>query len=213
MASAFNVKLKRLFRKHSRLLPYIGALIVFATFVVRDGLREHLKDEAASIRAANDVFAIREDNMETRLELRDLHNDIVNKNALNSFSDIGLLHTRAKQMYYSLGSVAYLIETTNDQEDIPRIKALDEELTKIRFGSLDLNISKSTVIALTMNAMTLESKMALFEDETLQHARVKLQRARELYDVWTWVSYVLYAIGWGLGLVGKVYGVDGVNAA
>ena len=28
----------------------------------------------------------------------------------------------------------------------------------------------------------------------------------------TWISYALYAIGWGLGLVGKLYGVAGLAA-
>jgi hypothetical protein len=183
------------------LLVYLGAFIVFLTFIVKEGLREHLKDAAGSISAANDVFAIREDNMETRLELGEL------KAVDHSWSDIRLVQTKSQQMYYSLGAVAYLIETTNDEEDVPRIKALDQELTKIRFGSLDLNISPSTINGLTVSAFALELKIAQFEDDVMRRARINLQQKRALYDMSTWVSYGLYTIGWGLGLVGKLYGV------
>jgi hypothetical protein len=72
-------------------------------------------------------------------------------------------------------------------------------------------MSPSTVSALSLSASALELQLAQFEDEVMQHARLKLQRKQELYDIFTWVSYVLYAIGWGLGLVGKLYGVDGFS--
>ncbi len=199
-------------RNRNRLLTYVGAFIVFGTFVVKDGLREHLRDAAGSISAASNVFAIREDNIETRLELADLKKNLADKDAANrSWSDVRVVQTKSQQMYYSLGAVAYLIETTHDEEDVPRITVLDQELTKIRFGSLDLNMSPSTVSALSLSASALELQLAQFEDEVMQHARLKLQRKQELYDIFTWVSYVLYAIGWGLGLVGKLYGVDGFS--
>jgi hypothetical protein len=212
MPSDFSMALKRFMRNRNRLLTYVGAFIVFGTFVVKDGLREHLRDAAGSISAASNVFAIREDNIETRLELADLKKNLADKDAANrSWSDVRVVQTKSQQMYYSLGAVAYLIETTHDEEDVPRITVLDQELTKIRFGSLDLNMSPSTVSALSLSASALELQLAQFEDEVMQHARLKLQRKQELYDIFTWVSYVLYAIGWGLGLVGKLYGVDGFS--
>lgn len=188
---------------------FLGALIVLLTFVVKDGLREHLKDAAGSISAANDVFAIREDNMGTRLELEELKRDIEKNTIDHSWSDVRIIQTKCHEMYYALGAVAYLIETTDDKEDTPTIKSLDQELTRIRFDSLALSISPSTVSTLSENASALELKIAKFEDEVVERARIKLQQNQARYDGWTWISYVLYTIGWGLGLLGKIYGVPG----
>ena len=51
-----NGNLKQFFKTHDRLLSVIGAIIVFATFVVREGLRERLKDTSDSIAAAQMEF-------------------------------------------------------------------------------------------------------------------------------------------------------------
>jgi hypothetical protein len=40
------------FQRHSKGVSFIGALIIFLTFIVRDGLREHLKDLVDSINYA-----------------------------------------------------------------------------------------------------------------------------------------------------------------
>jgi|HubBroStandDraft_6_1064221.scaffolds.fasta_scaffold1225666_2 hypothetical protein len=52
-------------RKHSRLLTFIGALIVFTTFIVKEGMREHLKSVGDSLEIGDYMFALREDNART----------------------------------------------------------------------------------------------------------------------------------------------------
>jgi hypothetical protein len=209
MAALFSTNLRRFFGRHGRILTLLGALIVFLTFVVKDGLREHLKDAASSISAANDVFAIREDNMGTRLELEELKKDLDGNATGQSWSDIRIVQAKCRRMYYALGAVAYLVKAADDKEDTPTIRSLDQELTKIRFDSLALNMSASTVGTLGQSASALELRMAKFEDDVVERARLKLQQRQALYDSWTWISYVLYTIGWGLGLVGKLCGVPG----
>jgi hypothetical protein len=53
--------LKRFLREHNRVLALIGAAIAFGTFVIKDGLRENLKDLVGSLENARSVFAIRND--------------------------------------------------------------------------------------------------------------------------------------------------------
>jgi hypothetical protein len=136
----FSTNLRRFCRRDGRILTLLGALIVFLTFVVKDGLREHLKDAAGSISAANDVFAIREDNMGTRLELEELKKDLERNAPDQSWSDIRIVQAKCHEMYYALGAVAYLVEATDDKEDTRTIRSLGQELTRIRFDSLALNI-------------------------------------------------------------------------
>src|SRR5262249_8677117 len=53
-------------------------------------------------------------------------------------------------------------------------------------------------------------------DDTRQLARdvlaeaAKERKAREtIVSATTWLSYILYTLGWGLGLAGRLYGVSG----
>jgi hypothetical protein len=64
-----NLDLGRFFRRHNRLLTFAGALIVFVTFLVKEGKRESLKDLADSVDAAESVFVIRSDNFTTPVQL------------------------------------------------------------------------------------------------------------------------------------------------
>jgi hypothetical protein len=49
------------FKRHGKWVSFIGALIVFSTFVVKDAIRENLKNLVDSLASAENNFAIRED--------------------------------------------------------------------------------------------------------------------------------------------------------
>ncbi len=55
------VRSRSYFRRHKRALTIVGALIVFATFVVKDGIRDDLKDRLDTINQAETTFNIRQD--------------------------------------------------------------------------------------------------------------------------------------------------------
>jgi hypothetical protein len=55
-------QLKRFIHKYDRLLSVLGALIIFLTFLAREGFRDELKELVDSIDAAQSVFLIRSDN-------------------------------------------------------------------------------------------------------------------------------------------------------
>jgi hypothetical protein len=60
----------KFFRRHERLISFIGASIVLATFILREIVRDHLKDLADSLDQAQSVFSIRGQLDETNLRLR-----------------------------------------------------------------------------------------------------------------------------------------------
>jgi hypothetical protein len=43
-------------KRHGRLLSLVGALVVFVTFVAKEGIREHMKEVTDSIQGAENVF-------------------------------------------------------------------------------------------------------------------------------------------------------------
>lgn len=46
--------------------------------------------------------------------------------------------------------------------------------------------------------------------EVFKKAENTRKRDEIFLNIFTWCSYALYALGWGLGLLGKLYGVEGV---
>ncbi|MGD0467697.1 MAG: hypothetical protein ABSA54_04910 [Terriglobales bacterium] len=48
---------------------------------------------------------------------------------------------------------------------------------------------------------------------TLADAQAARTHQERLYRIATWVSYCLYALGWGFGLIGKLYGIDSMDVS
>ena len=108
-----DVRIKDFVVRHHRTLTFVGALVVFVTVVVKDGLREQLKDLVSSISAAESVFAIRNDTSTTTMWLQRLQEQVdwvAEKNKLKGTSFSGdmveKLHSSLQitnEMHESLG--------------------------------------------------------------------------------------------------------------
>ena len=48
--------------------------------------------------------------------------------------------------------------------------------------------------------------------DVLAEATKKRKERQKIVNATTWASYVLYTLGWGLGLVGRVYGAEEIEA-
>jgi|ERR1700722_1190414 len=81
MADSENVTpkaggIKALLEKHGKVLTFMGALIVFGTFVVRDELREHWSQTANAVNMAEYIYSIRVDTSQETTNFRTLANEI-----------------------------------------------------------------------------------------------------------------------------------------
>jgi hypothetical protein len=110
-------------RRHNRILTFIGAFIVFATFVVKDGIREHLKDLTDSVAAAESVFLIRDENIETSRTLGNIQRQIaaITQTADNSPLYAAALDVEIVKLYmsnteYFLDNIYRLISKLPDQK-------------------------------------------------------------------------------------------------
>lgn len=58
--------------------------------------------------------------------------------------------------------------------------------------------------------MSLLTESRNFGSDVLNVAKkTHAEKARQS-EIWTWVSYGLYTLGWGMSLYGRLRGVDGV---
>src|ERR1700752_71865 len=79
--------------RYDRLLAFAGALIVFLTFVVKEGKRDELKDLTAAIDSAESIFVIRTQMGASNEKLRLL---------IQSIKDVQQLQLRIQEMQFSM---------------------------------------------------------------------------------------------------------------
>jgi hypothetical protein len=231
-----EARLKIFFGKHRRLVTFIGALIVFVTFVIKDGLREQLKDLVSSIDSAESVFAIRNDTATTAMWLQRLQEQvdwIAEKIKLKGTSYSGdmvermhssleIINEVHESLDVSLGNISQLLEKVpGQQQNEKKHKEIEDRLRDLREQrEALLMIFTREPMSILWKIAPLLSETQKASDDTRQFAKdvlaeaTKERKQRErVVNATTWTSYVLYTLGWGLGLAGRVYGVDGVEGA
>jgi hypothetical protein len=237
-------RLKKLVRRNEKILTFVGALIVFATFVIREGVRERSKESADAMRAATisytnfkaleyiiaiestppDIVKKMENLSSDRYEdgqERQKAEDIVEvRPYLERSPQIAVVESMQANLYVEpFSNIADKRKTMEDCSDIVN-KAHD------RLNSVPI-LSKEQLRAMSAakvqefidtyerwdGMMQKDAGKALQEVESLkERAQSETERAKRNYELSTLASYVLYTIGWGLGLLAKVFGSGSVEA-
>ena len=106
--------------------------------------------------------------------------------------------------------------------DQRRVKALEERLTDIRESRaaalqvLTRDPSMNSVWefgTLLANTEKLSSEIRSLSVDVLRVAHATKDRRETFYSASIWASYVLYAVGWGLGLLGRMFGAEPIDGA
>jgi hypothetical protein len=253
------------FRRHGRIVTFAGATIVLATFIVKEGIREHLKNLTDTVDTAESVFLVRTDLEKLRAEVGrsriaspaipaditpfqiaardvdDCHRSLdVVRNELEIIA--GLINKLPDQQTpIAITNNGTLIEgflTLNGQQPIPIwvtntwyggiktpeghwrvLEAQRKQLWKDEYAvrglmrpdhSRDLDAASASR-RLESVSFELVSNTQDFGFVILREA-MKIKRGKEhSYDFFTNLSYGLYGLGWTLGLVGRIFGVPGLN--
>jgi hypothetical protein len=74
--------IKRFVHKHESWLTFAGAFIVFITFVVKEGLREHWQATADALNAARYTFELKKQSSETRADIEELRHYVQTRKSL-----------------------------------------------------------------------------------------------------------------------------------
>jgi hypothetical protein len=231
------------FRKHSRFLSFVGALIVFATYIIKEGVREDLKDLISSIATAESTFKVRADNGSIQNQLKSLlgtgwvqpsHSktssigtisreiDLYVRNARNSSDDAMLYMDRTEELDRKLDSAKGRLQGISELRS--KLYPLIDERNEIanyviatRYSAADGPPPRKTTATEAQQQLDkiagVETDTEKLEDTSdsmaqiaLQDAELQRKNGELLLQRWTWASYGLYTVGWGLGLTGKLYG-------
>ena len=257
-------KLKSLYKyflKHqSTLLTFLGAAIVLATFVVKDAIRENVKDLLQSIDAAQSIFVLRNDTatvidllraVEKNMALRQ-ETTVAGKGQLTTerlsydlLDNVVVLNGRLEStIEASLGNISELIaklpedrlQTRHEKngevfwtDDRDKLSELNKELLSIVQSSIDIAAEWNEKLPLqgnqkewTTRLVQLSEKVSelerragnlmtdtnQFQVEIVRKAQNVAREKERDYGRYTLWSYALFVIGWLLGLVGKLKGVE-----
>lgn len=236
--------------KHAQLVTFVGALIVFATFIFREEVREEMKDLGSSIDAAQAVFETRRDTSALAEQL-----NVVGIIAINIAGSVMKGRTpeeREGQVLFTLRLRAFAVKTyagsleesidnasrllgkldaeAGQAKTASELKTRTVELQKrcddaadhLRPWAVDPKhlrtereldtLFANQLVPLISDSYTLSGDIQKLAQDVLKRAQQAKERLERRYRWINWLSIGLFTGGWGLGLVAKLYGVDGVGA-
>lgn len=233
----------RSFRKyvsgHSRLLIFVGALIVFVTYVVKEGLRDRLRDLVTSTDAAQSVFLGERENQRISQRLAEVFRvSVLTYDNMHSpapkpgetypltmstvISHFQAASDAEDRLENQLSAVERLLKTmpkdhnrsaTLDDlhEQFKAVKEADEHFRNTPYSPDKLQENLNASVGLEHEAWNTETAIQKFATVILKDSETVKKRYEIYFEIATWSSYLLYSLGWGLGLIGKLFGADGVG--
>ena len=226
------------FGRHSRMLSFVGALIVFATFIVKEGIKEKLKEDLDAISNAETVYAIREDNTRISGSRITVEWRQIKDNSLGPASDpsgqadrneqkADLLDETDDALNSSFSNLFILEKAARefDARDIPNLKDEHDMQDKLKDdydGMLAGGMTDDHYLEPSPKDEHDLDDFVKFEDNSefnltrndligthiQELIEDKRERNERYYSIASILSYVFYVIGWTLGLCGRLFGVD-----
>lgn len=205
-----DIKIKRearivsQFKKYRRVLSVFGLFIVFITFVVKDAYREQLSELRARVSSEYNLFTI-------ELEFKKLAEDIDQDNTPPDRQDNCLEVAREKNsLELMLNGIAYFVDAFPDKERWkPRLDELYSKYNHandiwMAFGSHQRPGQSVDCIGVLGLYFEVREKANFLSGDLSQDADETLERTEKRYRLMTWISYVLYTVGWGLTLLDRM---------
>lgn len=240
----FQKHLRKFVKKPNHWFIFLGAAIVFLTFIVKEGVREHVKDTLGSFESAQAAFELREQHRSVMTTLTDLRDRVmsvddrlskqprVNNNipywsatVQSTREELQLTEQLLANMVAvnaklprdskrdALEAESQRITAEADAHYLPALKSISDILDRMKLPNRKLRAEEERSIQ-TAVVRYLESqeaaamKIAAFSTSVLQEVpRYREEKERSL-SRWNVASYFLYVVGWGLGLLGKIYDVE-----
>jgi hypothetical protein len=247
----WRLRMRVLVVSHRHLLPAIGALIVFGTFIVKDNVREHYRSVSNTLATAQSILAIRTDTTISKATLVGLakkidivltlltsigkHESMPDPKQLEG-KDMDIWELIDLQPFEDVEDTAIMAaldavckDLPEEDKDCKRLPAMKEELKlAMKAGADEYMFRKNDwpsgredeedVLHKELDKLSkLRGKDARPLSDRLQELAEKItssiEKVRskaERIDRWLGkLSILLYSFGWGLGLLGKIYGVEG----
>jgi hypothetical protein len=214
-------------RRRERTLTLIGALIVFFTFIAKEAIKEHVKEKTDAINGARTLNTIRndiqglmqgEDWIASRLafEQQSTHKSQSVSMQLIQYQEVSIARM-SSTVAQTLNAAAELLKQAPDADLRERLSGLwdqwkvfdkeaDQFATDAKNPSMREAVNDRYVPLLTKGS-GISNELLIINAKISVHAWEVLERSERELNVWTWISYVLYALGWGLALYARLSGV------
>lgn len=238
--ASFKQALANTVKRRGRVLSLVGGLIVFLTFVVKDGVREHLKDFGDAIDRAQTTAALHGDNQRMMATIQNIYQRV--RYPADQQEDRDLIASRDPYQVYlvvlrvrrqsmdSLDTIRPLVEILPRQinhanalaELDNRLKCFDQSMSTFE-ESLPHDVSNvgptvpkeqiPTLSNLNREASRLSHSASQLAKDVMNDAEHTQKNTTWWYRLWTIASYFLYTLGWGITIVGAWSGVEVKGAA
>jgi len=213
-------------------LPIAGFLIIFATFIVRDVLRDEFKDLAADVDSSESLFIVT-DVVTVPPDLAKSYQDLTEANFQEKFKDFfTIMIEQENYIQSSITTNERLLHRLPDQGE--RIKQLNQFESAFQKERSEANtqhdvaaskpvveagpggkkkLSEDVVSVLTHFSKLIEMSMVIktFSRQNLDIAERMREETKERYDFANHVSWGLFALGFLVAATGRKYGVEGLG--
>jgi hypothetical protein len=207
-----NAQPKTFYMRHDRFFTFLGTLIIFLTFVIKEGISDSLKDLVGQLDAAQNIFVIRQDlafslnNGKPWSPLPDGQNP-TNEQKIDT-SNLSQLQTEplleiARDLASSLPDRQQFSERADaiesDLSDLPRLKAPTP-------GSPRRKDYDTVVENLYSKSNDVFTRASVLRHEVFEQAQQLKEKREKNYKIAKWISYFLFAFGWSLTFYGQMSG-------
>lgn len=195
--NANRSKSRGFLRRHNRLLSFVGVLIVFITFVVKEGLRERIKDLADSIGTAQNLFLLRNDGTVTARQVESLQAQLAQLEArqdkeapwVPSTMYLTTITSRAYGAKRCADSIATFVSA------LPKHAAYDKRLKELDDEQQDLKVA--VAVAVATDVTPLAAQLGIGAVPTGDQAERRAEAERQINELNT-LSWKVFTDGQNL---------------
>ena len=202
--------------RHDRFFTLLGTLILFFTFVAKEGFAEKLKDSVSSMASAEQLAILRRDIAFGQTNGKPLPNPQPGREPTRqeSLDNIEVWELEARSLAELAGYQAMSLPDSGDlvkraRKQLIHFEEIDKRCRKVNLptnASYKETYFEPEISKLYNEAMNAYSLASDFRDEVSLAAR-KLREERERnYNIWKWASYFLFTLGVALTFYGQLSG-------
>jgi hypothetical protein len=222
-------KLKTFVRQHDRSLVIIAGFIVVGTFILKEIVREDLKDLKASLSEAESTFRTRGEFILLRKQVKNLAENvfsmphkagIAKEPAPTVMDEIVRLRDEGEAVSEEMDNISDIVEKLSlNSEERKNYEERKGEAAKASHAWEEILKSeivpeekRKRAVKTLAEAQNVEEGLLNATPEVIEKAREQETRKELTYAIVTWSSFVLFLIGSVMGLIGRIYGIKGAEA-
>ena len=224
----FAREIRSFVRRHTGLLELLGLLVVFITFVIKDGIRDLLKDRVSTLAASEASFMIRHEISTVSHKIDELKPTLIEEEIDPSV--LTEIETRDEIKRLKDSVSVYTSRTWFLIDALPNNDALEKRISDInkrvdnfvgeasdieaeagqRPPLTNVKVSNKTFLTLG-KGLSVQDDINIFQWEVFNAADKAAEAAEYRYKWATWTSWLFYEFGWLLTFTARLLGVKGIE--